>query len=351
MKYKEMRLGDVAEINMGQSPNSKYFNSDGKGIEFLQGIRTFGENYPSFDTYTTQYNKISEKGDILFSVRAPVGKINWSDRKIAIGRGLAALKVLPNFSSKYVYYFLKKVGSQINSISSGTVFSSINKKELANVKILIPDSLKDQEYIGTRLALLDKKIELNNQINDNLSKIRNIQYKKLIQTNKTEKVKITDLYKISYGKNLAKSELTNSGTKVFGANGLIGYTLKPGVIKNSTVTITSRGSGSGYVSYLDVGEAFLTNNLLYLNDKNKLGLSFSFETIKLSNPQKFVTGSAQPQLTIKNLSQAKIDIPSDMNIIYSFKNLMYPIELIMKNNNIENDRLQNLKRILLNKFF
>ena len=60
MKYKEMRLGDVAEINMGQSPNSKYFNSDGKGIEFLQGIRTFGENYPSFDTYTTQYNKISE---------------------------------------------------------------------------------------------------------------------------------------------------------------------------------------------------------------------------------------------------------------------------------------------------
>lgn len=168
MKYKEMKLGDVAEINMGQSPNSKYFNSDGKGIEFLQGIRTFGENYPFFDTYTTQYNKISEKGDILFSVRAPVGKINWSDRKIAIGRGLAALKVLPNFSSKYVYYFLKKIGSQINSISSGTVFSSINKKELANVKILIPDSLKDQEYIGTRLALLDKKIELNNRINDNL---------------------------------------------------------------------------------------------------------------------------------------------------------------------------------------
>ena len=188
-----MKLGDVAEINMGQSPNSKYYNSDRKGIEFLQGIRTFGENYPSFDTYTTQYNKISKKGDILFSVRAPVGKVNWSDRKIAIGRGLAALNVLPNFSSKYVYYFLKKVGSQINSISSGTVFSSINKKELANVKILIPDSLKDQEYIGTRLALLDKKIELNNQINDNLSNILLLNLAELINLNKFKLKKISNL--------------------------------------------------------------------------------------------------------------------------------------------------------------
>ena len=89
---------------------------------------------------------------------------------------------------------------------------------------------------------------------------------RLIQSSDVKEVKLTELFNIAYGKNIAKSELTKSGTKVFGANGLIGYTQKPSIISAPTVTITSRGSGSGYVSYLNIGNAFLTNNLLYLNE-------------------------------------------------------------------------------------
>ena len=188
-------------------------------------------------------------------------------------------------------------------------------------------------------------------INDNLAEVRRLMYMKLIQSSDVKEVKLTELFNIAYGKNLAKSELTESGTKVFGANGLIGYTSKPSIISEPTVTITSRGSGSGYVSYINIGNAFLTNNLLYLKSKNNLGLSFSLETIKAAKPTQYVTGSAQPQLTIKNLSKSLVKIPSDINLVNKFREQMCSIEAMIKHNDFENKKLEILKSILLHQYF
>ena len=70
------KLSNYATIEMGQSPKSEYYNNEGNGMPFLQGVRTFGEIYPSFDTWCSKPNKIAEKGDVLLSVRAPVGEVN-----------------------------------------------------------------------------------------------------------------------------------------------------------------------------------------------------------------------------------------------------------------------------------
>ncbi|WP_419513810.1 restriction endonuclease subunit S [Lactobacillus kimbladii] len=169
MKYKNIKLGEAAEITMGQSPKSTYYNKEGMGIPFIQGVSTFGENYPRIETYTTEYNKEAQKGDLLFSVRAPVGRINVANQTIAIGRGLASLKVKKGYSKSYIYYLFKKIGNQLDSIGSGTVFSSINKKELINLKIRVPEKLHDQCKIADRLRKIDEKIEINNHINDNLA--------------------------------------------------------------------------------------------------------------------------------------------------------------------------------------
>lgn len=168
MKYKTMKLGEVANVTMGQSPKSQFYNQVGQGIEFLQGVRTFGNNYPKYDTYTTEYKKEAHEGDILFSVRAPVGEINWADRTVAIGRGLASIEAKDGYSSKYLYYYLKKIGPRLDSKATGTVFTSINRNELLDIDIIIPENLEDQERLGNRLFILDKKIELNNKINTNL---------------------------------------------------------------------------------------------------------------------------------------------------------------------------------------
>ena len=70
------KLEDIADINMGQSPKSVYYNNEGIGYPFLQGNRTFGFKYPTFDTYTTVATKLAKTGDIIMSVRAPVGELN-----------------------------------------------------------------------------------------------------------------------------------------------------------------------------------------------------------------------------------------------------------------------------------
>ena len=166
MKFK---LSDVANVTMGQSPRSEFFNDSGAGEPFLQGARTFGRLYPTIDTYTTEYNRLATQGSILFSVRAPVGQLNWSNQDIAIGRGLAAIDpVSERVNPDYLYYLLKSMGAAIDSQSNGTVFTSINKTELNNLVLELPE-LAQQEKTGTTLRLLDEKIESLSEINDNLA--------------------------------------------------------------------------------------------------------------------------------------------------------------------------------------
>ena len=351
MKYKNIQLKDVADIVMGQSPKSVFYNTNGNGIPFLQGVRTFGENYPQIDTWTTSYNRKAKSGEILFSVRAPVGRVNWANQDLAVGRGLAALKIKSGYSKEYLYYLFKKIGGQLDSLATGTVFTSINKKELEALELKIPVNLSDQEKIASYLQKIDQEIELNNQINDNLQELRHILYKQLIAQSALKTISIKELYSIKYGKTLPKSQLLRTGTKVFGAKGFMGYTERKPLVNKATVTITSRGSGAGFVSYIDEEEAFLTNNLLYLIDKTGLGLSFTYELIKSSKPSQFVTGSAQPQLTINNLKQLKLKIPTDRFIIEQFKNNTKRIEDCMSNNKIENNSLQKLRLAFLNYYF
>lgn len=168
MKYKEVYLKDIADIVMGQSPKSEFYNKMNQGYPFLQGVKDFGDKYPQIQMYTTSCKKIAARDDILFSVRAPVGEVNLAKQKIAIGRGLASIKVKENYSRDYVYYCLKAMKRSINIMATGTVFSSINKHELADLKLKIPDKIYDQRKVATYFQKIDQKIELNKQINDNL---------------------------------------------------------------------------------------------------------------------------------------------------------------------------------------
>lgn len=164
---KKIKLSEVTEIVMGQSPKSEFFNSMGEGIEFLQGVRTFGDLLPYFDTYTIKYNREAKEGDILFSVRAPVGRLNWSDRTIAIGRGIAAIRSR-GIDKNFLFYSLKNISARLDEQASGTIFTSISKQELSDIELIVPDNMEDQEKIGYILSVLDKKISVLRKINDNL---------------------------------------------------------------------------------------------------------------------------------------------------------------------------------------
>ncbi len=89
--WKTESLGRIANITMGQSPDSKYYSEEKNGLPFLQGCAEFTSRFPKHALYCSQTKKIANSGEILFSVRAPVGKINIADCDYIIGRGLAAI--------------------------------------------------------------------------------------------------------------------------------------------------------------------------------------------------------------------------------------------------------------------
>ena len=171
MKYNIVKLKDIANIDMGQSPNGDTYNKKGEGMPFLQGNKTFGKIYPTIETWTSKPKKIAKKNTILMSVRAPVGELNIANQDICIGRGLCNI-TMKNENNKYLYYLLKSSIRQIKDKATGTVFDSINKKELEELSV-IDFHENQQKKITQILFTLDKKIELNNQINNNLHELCN----------------------------------------------------------------------------------------------------------------------------------------------------------------------------------
>jgi len=164
--WKKIPLGNIVNIVMGQSPKSEFYNENQEGMPFLQGNRTFGDRFPSFDTYCINNKKIAKKGDILLSVRAPVGDLNIATEDISIGRGLCALS-LKNQNNLFLYYLLKYNFSNLINRESGTVFGSINKNDILNLEVDIP-STEIQNKIVFLLNSIDEKIENNTEINQNL---------------------------------------------------------------------------------------------------------------------------------------------------------------------------------------
>lgn len=170
------KLKDQCYIVMGQSPSSEYYNQCNNGIPFLQGRKTFGDKYPKIDTWTTKPLKIGIKNSVLMSVRAPVGDVNIAPFDICIGRGLASIK-MKNNNNQYLYYLLKNNIENIKRKSSGTVFEAISRSDLENL-VLNFNSEEEQLKIEKILDNIDKKIELNNKLNNNLQEMSKQLYKR-----------------------------------------------------------------------------------------------------------------------------------------------------------------------------
>lgn len=164
MKYK---LQDIVDVTMGQSPKSEFYNNDGEGVPFLQGNRTFGFKYPTFDTFTTMVTKEAKAGDVIMSVRAPVGDLNITPVDICLGRGVCSLR-MKNGNQEFLYYMMKYYIPQLINKESGTVFGSVNRNDIIELEIDIPNDAEKQGKISRFLSMLDEKIQINNKINNNL---------------------------------------------------------------------------------------------------------------------------------------------------------------------------------------
>ncbi len=171
-------LGSICNITMGQSPKSEFYNEENEGLPFHQGVTDFNDRFPTHRMYCTAEKKIAENKDVLLSVRAPVGRINIANTQIVIGRGLCAIKHKKCLQS-FLFYLLKHIFSEEDSIGSGTVFNAVNKKELNDLKVLVPKKGIDKDF-DDLIKPLDQKIEILTVENVNLSQIRDSLLPKLM---------------------------------------------------------------------------------------------------------------------------------------------------------------------------
>lgn len=186
-------LKDVCNINMGQSPDSNSYNDSGEGIPFFQGNADFGEQYPITRKWCSAPTKMAFPEDILISVRAPIGAVNYAKEECCIGRGLAALtpdktKVSPEF----IFWLLKGKNTELNAKGTGSTFKAISRKVLEETKI--PD------------ISLDKQIEYS----DSLKKIYEI-----IQSRKLELQKLDDLVKARFVEMFGNPDINEKNWSVY----------------------------------------------------------------------------------------------------------------------------------------
>jgi len=156
--WKWVRLGDknIAKIIMGQSPPSTTYNQDRIGLPFYQGKTDFGDLYPSPRIWCSIPNKIAESGDILISVRAPVGPVNMCREKSCIGRGLAAIRPTNQIDNFFLFYYFKYIEGTWTG--RGSTFGAIKKRELENLQIPLPP-LPEQKRIIAYLDNIQQKAQ------------------------------------------------------------------------------------------------------------------------------------------------------------------------------------------------
>ena len=157
--WKTEPLGRIAQLTMGQSPDSKYYSAEDKeGMPFLQGCAEFQSRFPTPALFCSHAKKTAKRGSILFSVRAPVGKTNIADRDYIIGRGLAAISGI-EVDQTYLEHYLAYVEPRFRSASQGSTFEAINSSELSDWPIEHPTSKPEQTKIAEILSTVDRAIE------------------------------------------------------------------------------------------------------------------------------------------------------------------------------------------------
>ena len=157
----KVKLKNFCILTMGQSPKSKFYNQTCEGLPFHQGVTNYGFRFPSNTTWSTEGSRIAEEGDILFSVRAPVGRLNVSIEKIILGRGLASIRQINDLNS-FLFYQLQNIFFEDNLMGSGAIFDSVTKRDVEDIELIYSKNIS--EKFNTLTSTIDNEIKnLTNQ--------------------------------------------------------------------------------------------------------------------------------------------------------------------------------------------
>jgi len=148
------RLGDIAEIIMGQSPSSSNYNRSGAGLPLIQGNADISNRKTIKRIFTTVITKRGKSGDVLMSVRAPVGEISRATFDVCLGRGVCAIR----YPNDFAYHLLISLEPTWARLSKGSTFDSVNSSDVRALEVNMPNDLIEQTAIATILSDMDAEL-------------------------------------------------------------------------------------------------------------------------------------------------------------------------------------------------
>jgi type I restriction enzyme, S subunit len=153
-EWEVKRLGDVAEIVMGQSPSSVNYNTKGLGLPLIQGNADISDRKTITRIFTTEITKSGKGGDILMSVRAPVGEISRAGFDVCLGRGVCAIR----HRSDFLYHYLISIEPSWARLSKGSTFDSVNSADVKALEVRLPVDRAEQTAIATVFSNMDTEL-------------------------------------------------------------------------------------------------------------------------------------------------------------------------------------------------
>ena len=358
MKFK---LQEIVDVTMGQSPKSEFYNTERKGYPFLQGNRTFGFKYPTFDTYTTVMTKPAKAGDVIMSVRAPVGDLNITPVDMCLGRGVCSLR-MKNGNQSFLYYMMKYYVPHLLKKESGTVFGSVNRNDINGLEVDIPEDEQTQRKIARYLEMIDEKIELNTAINNNLEQQAQAIYQQMFVDNPSPEWKegtLSDIADITMGQSPSGSSYNeeSNGTIFFQGRAEFGFrfptvrlfTTEPKrmACANDTLMSVRAPVGDLNVAHTDccIGRGLAAIHSKTNHQSFVLYTMFSLKKqLDVFNGEGTVFGS----INRNSLNEMPILIPSDEKLD-EFERIVTPMDTAIRNNYDEICRLEQIRDSLLPK--
>lgn len=348
-------LNAFCALTMGQSPDSESYNIEHNGFPFYQGNADFGRIHPMVRVWCSAPKKLAKAGDILISVRAPIGALNIADCDCCIGRGLAA--ITPDATcadTMFLFYALYASAAELQRRGTGSTFKAISKNALSN--LLLPSyCLEEQKEISAVLQQVDHLISLRQQQAEKLDELVKARFVEMfgdpvLNTRRLPSVSGTSLFKLSNGKAVPAEKRFDSGIPAYGGNGISWYT-DEALINTDTLVVGRVGFQSGNVHFV-YGPLWITDNAMYVTwyRKELICLRFLNQLMKRVDFSRYQDAGDLKKITQKPFMKFEYILPS-MNLQMEFVNFMDSV-------NCEKERIQRsaallktLKRSLMQQYF
>jgi type I restriction enzyme S subunit len=288
-----------------------------------------------------------EFGDILITSEAPFGEIyQWnSDEKIVLSQRLFGVRISPSFSSDYIYYYMTtdEFQGEMRARATGTTVIGLRQPELLKCKIKYPDLLT-QKRIASLLRVIDKKVEVNEKINENLAQQAQAIYADIFITNADPAWplgQLSDLITVRYGKDHKK--LDDGPFPVYGSGGVMRYVERP-IYEKESVLIPRKGTLNN-VMY--VNEPFWSVDTMFFTEMKLPDVAkFVFHFVKSKDLASLNAGSAVPSMTTDILNAMELSIP-DAETLKRFESIVGPMYRAMQHNAEESKKLAAVRDTLL----